>query len=685
MNLSHLPILPNCLILLIVMLGLSPASADVKLPAIFSDHMVLEKSDRVPVWGKADPGEGVTVSCDGQSFQATAGTDGKWRGELNLSASKPGPHELIAQGKNRVSITDVLVGEVWVASGQSNMAMALKPTIGSDQEIALPANPPIRQFTVGGLSGDDPQENCKGKWVTASPETVGGFSAVAYHFAKSLMRELQIPVGIINSSVGGTPSESWTSSEALASDPDLKVAVEGIRTRINEYPAAEAAYATALQEWIVKNNRQDKPSADAMTFSGSGVPADGWITVKVPGVVSGDGLPSAGVFWLRKEIPIAAAAAGQPLRIDLDAMAGMVTFYWDGKLVPTESMATSGLPVRCNVPSLLVTAGNHTLAVRVFSPTGPVQFRKDPKAGTLSLAGLWLAKAEFALPDLNAAQVASLPKPPAKPPAPQQTPANLFNGMIHPIIPYAISGVIWYQGEANANRAFQYRTAFPLLINDWRKRWDRGEMPFLFCQLASYSDKPVAPGESAWAELREAQSLALKLPNTGQAVLIDIGEAKDIHPRNKKDAGERLARIALANVHGKKIPFSGPVFESMKIENGRARLTFIHTDGGLAAKPLPATYDLKTSTSETAPLVRNSPGGELEGFAICGEDRKWVWADAKIQGESVVVWSDKVPQPTAVRYAWAHNPTCNFFNGAGLPASPFRTDDFPASTKDVKF
>ena len=670
-----------CLVLLAVIS--SPLCAAVKLPAIFSDHMVLEKSDRVPVWGKADPGEKVAVACAGQSFQTVTEADGKWRGVLDLSGVGPGPHEFVVEGNTRIALTDVLVGEVWVASGQSNMAMPLSQTSAASEEVARPPDPLLRQFTVGGLSGDEPQDNCKGKWVTASPETVGGFSAVAYHFAKSLMRELQIPVGIINSSVGGTPSESWTSSEALASDPDLKASVEGIRTRIKEYPAAEAAYAAALQEWIVKNNRQDKPVADTMTFAGSGVPADGWTTVKVPGVVSGDGLPATGAIWLRKEIPD--VAAGQPLRIDLDAMAGTVTFYWDGKLVPTEPVATSGLPVRCHVPAALVTAGNHTLAVRVFSPTGPVQFRKDPKAGTLSLAGPWLAKAEFALPDLNAAQVASLPKPPAKPPAPQQTPANLFNGMIHPIIPYAISGVIWYQGEANANRAFQYRTAFPLMINDWRKRWDRGEMPFLFCQLASYSNKVPVPGESAWAELREAQTLTLKLPNTGQAVLIDIGEALDIHPRNKKEAGERLARIALANVHGKKIPFSGPVFESMKIENGRACLTFTHTDGGLTAKPLPPTYDLKTATSETAPLVRNSPGGDLEGFAICGEDRNWVWADAKIEGETVVVWSDKISKPVAVRYGWANNPTCNLVNGAGLPASPFRTDDFPASTKDAKF
>ncbi|MEI8310912.1 MAG: sialate O-acetylesterase, partial [Verrucomicrobiota bacterium] len=534
-----------------------------------------------------------------------------------------------------------------------------------------------------GLSGAEPEDDCKGKWVSASPETIAAFSAVGYYFAQSLRRELQTPVGIINTSVGGTPSEAWTSREALATDPDLKATVDRLDTLAKEYPAAEIAHGKAMNEWIAKNHRQDKPAADPAAFTA--VPAEGWTSVTLPGIVSGKDLPPAGAIWLRKDIPVAAATARQPLRIDLGPINGTVSLYWDGQPFPVEPMAAPGAPVFCALPAAVVTEGNHALAVRVFTPLAPVQLAREPKAGTLSMAGPWLAKAEFALPALPPAETAALPKPPAKPPTSQRFPGTLFNAMIHPIIPYAIHGVIWYQGEANANRGYQYRTAFPLLITDWRKRWSRGDFPFLFCQLASYSNKPAVPGESAWAELREAQSLALKLPQTGQAVLIDIGEALDIHPRNKKDAGDRLARIALDRSHGKSIPFSGPVFDAMKIENGRVRLTFTHAEGGLAAKPLPPTYDLKSSASQTAPLVRNSPGAELEGFAICGEDRKWVWADAKIEGKSVVVWSDKVPQPAAVRYAWANNPTCNLVNSSGLPASPFRTDDFPASTKDVKF
>lgn len=261
----------------------------------------------------------------------------------------------------------------------------------------------------------------------------------------------------------------------------------------------------------------------------------------------------------------------------------------------------------------------------------------------------------------------------------------LFNGMIHPILPYAISGVIWYQGESNAGRAYQYRTAFPLMIADWRKHWNQGDFPFYFCQLANYMAKKPEPGDSAWAELREAQAMTLARANTGQAVLIDIGESGDIHPRNKKDAGERLALIALAKDYNKSIPYSGPVYDSMNIAGGKATIKFKHVDEGLVAKPLPETFVVKSQTNETAPLVRNSPASQLEGFAICGEDKKWVWADAKIDGQTVVVWSDKVPAPVAVRYAWADNPTCNLYNTAGLPASPFRTDDFPPTTKDAKY
>jgi len=485
------------------------AVADIKLPAIISDHMVLKKGSKIPIWGKAEPGEAVKVTLGDVSAKATADSTGKWIASLDLSESKAGPFTLNVAGKNQIAVNDVLVGEVWLASGQSNMAFLLEKQTGSAEDIAKSANPALRQFQVTRVEPPEPSDEGGGKWTVASPETSGKFSAVGYYFQKQLNKELGVPVGIISTGVGGSACEAWISPQSIEADPHLKAARE----------ASLQARLTATKA----------------------------------------------VFRSRTE------------------------------------------------------------------------------------------------------------------------PSCLFNGMIHPILSYPINGVIWYQGETNVSRAWQYRSAFPMLIKDWRTQWKQPDLPFYFCQLANFKPKTAAPEESPDAELRESQSLALKLPHTGQAVLIDIGEAGDIHPRNKKDVGDRLARIALADCHGKKIAFSGPVYQSMKIEGDKIRLTFTHTDGGLTAKPLPATYDVKTEKGVTAPLVRNSPNSELAGFAICGADHKWVWADAKIDGDSVVVWSDQVPKPVAVRYAWASNPTCNLYNGAGLPASPFRTDDEPATTRDAVF
>ncbi|TSA37416.1 MAG: sialate O-acetylesterase [Verrucomicrobiaceae bacterium] len=497
-----------CVAMIIAMLP-GVAWAEVKLPAIISDHMVLKKGLGIRIWGKEDPGVTVTVTLGDNSTKTVAGPDGRWSALLDLSAAKAGPFDLTVEGKNKVVVHDVLVGEVWLASGQSNMAFFLEKQTGSAEEIASPANPALRQFQVTRAEPPQPAEDGQGTWTVASPETSGKFSAVGYFFQKQLNKELGIPVGIISTGIGGSACEAWISPQSIETDPHLKQARE----------ASIQARLTATKA----------------------------------------------IFRSRTE------------------------------------------------------------------------------------------------------------------------PSCLFNGMIHPLVSYTINGVIWYQGETNVPRAWQYRSAFPMLIKDWRTQWNQPDLPFYFCQLANFKPKLATPDESADAELRESQSLALNLPNTGQAVLIDIGEAGDIHPKNKKDVGDRLARIALANCHGKKIPFSGPVYQSMKIEGGKIRLMFAHTDGGLVAKPLPATYDVKTDAGVTAPLVRNSPKSALEGFAICGADHKWVWADAKIDGGSVVVWSDQVPQPVAVRYAWASNPTCNLYNGAGLPASPFRTDDERLTTRDVIF
>ena len=663
------------------------AWADVKLPSIISDHMVLKKSSQVPIWGTADPGEDVKVAMNGLSASTKADAGGKWTIVLDLKNSATGPFEMVIEGKNKLTVSDVVVGEVWVASGQSNMEWVVSNTLDADKEIAGSANPLLRQFLVKKNAVADPTEVAEGIWFAASPETTGRFSAVGYFFAKKLQGELKVPVGFVNTSWGGTPSEAWTSAEALDSDPDLKAARERVRTAVIEHPGKRKAFVDGLGAWIQETGREDTPVADPAAFSGEDVPTDGWVPVKLPGEVAAPGLPKAGVVWLRKEVTLPAASL-LPLNLPID---GFDSVYWNGKLlkqttyqdIPSQGYSRRSGPY--DIPADAVKVGKNVLAIRLYEPVGPAKFFGEPKAGAASLAGEWLAKAEKEFPDIAAEKLAAAPALPAKPPGASSTAAFLFNGMIQPILPYAISGAIWYQGESNAGRAYQYRTAFPLMISDWRKQWKQGDFPFYFCQLANFQAKNPEPGESSWAELREAQSLTLKLPATGQAVLIDIGESADIHPRNKKDVGDRLALIALAKDYGKKIPFSGPVYDSMKIEGGRAALTFRYTVGGLVAKPLPDTFTVKSQTNETAPLVRNCPNSQLEGFAIFGEDKKWVWADAKIDGAKVIVWSDKVPSPTAVRYAWADNPTCNLFNGAGLPASPFRTDDFPPLTLNGKY
>ena len=673
----------------IAAISTATAFADVKLPAIISDHMVLEKSAKVPVWGKADPGEEVTVRLDGQAAKATADAAGKWMTSLNLKDSAPGPFELTVEGKNKLAIADVVVGEVWVASGQSNMEFTVGRSLDADKVIAQSENPLLRQFLVKKNPSREALDDTEGAWVAAGPATTGGFTAVGYFFARRLQNELKVPVGLIHTSWGGTPSEAWTSVEGIDSIPDLKAARERLWTQTEEFPAKKQAFIDGFATWLKENAREDKPAADAAAFAGTDVSTDGWVPIKVPGVITAKGLPETGAVWLRKEVNIPAKQTTN-LRLSLP-IDGFESVYWNGKLLKQTTYldALGNGNIRrygpYDIPAAEVREGKNVLAIRFFEPVSPAKFAGEPKADAISLSGDWMAKAEYDFPALDPQKVAAAPQQPANPPGPQNVASFLFNGMIHPIIPYAISGVIWYQGEANAWRAYQYRTAFPLLITDWRKQWNQGDFPFYFCQLANYMAKKPEPGDCNWAEVRDAQSRTLKLPNTGQAVLIDIGESGDIHPRNKKDVGERLALVSLAKNYKKSIPYSGPVYDSMKIADGKAVLTFKQAGDGLVAKPLPETFVVKSQTNETAPLIRNSPASQLEGFAICGEDKKWVWADAKIQGNKVVVSSDKVPAPVAVRYAWADNPTCNLYNSAGLPSSPFRTDDFPPITLNGKY
>ncbi|HSI83685.1 MAG TPA: sialate O-acetylesterase [Candidatus Methylacidiphilales bacterium] len=679
---------------------LSSARADVKLPAIFSDHAVLQKSDKVPVWGKADPGEAVTVTLDGVKAETKAGADGKWRVVLNLKDKGEGPYELLVEGKNKIAVTDVLVGDVWVCSGQSNMEWVMNNTTDAKTEIDRSANPKLRHFLVQKSTNAVPQDEFQAKdvrnplsntWVLADPATTGGMTAVGYWFGKTLNAELKRPIGLVHTSWGGTPSEAWTSFEGCEKDPDLKASKETMVSGLLAYPEKLKAYTDNFPVWAEKYGRLDKDTADAQAYAGKDIDTSSWKKVILPNTFAKVGLPDSGVTWLRKTINVPEAAAKQNLKFSLGTIGDFDAVYWNGVKIGASSFKTldpknAFSPREYSVPAAQVTAGESVLAIRVYTPAGnggvttPRNGNFRYGAGNTPLNGEWLAKNEVELPPLSDEAKAAYIAPPRRPTGPQNTPGFLYNAMISPLLPYAITGAIWYQGESNAGRAYNYSKVFPIMIEDWRAHWEQGPFPFYFCQLANFMAKTDTPKESGWAELREAQTKTLSLPNTGMAVLIDIGESADIHPRNKKDAGERLGKAALAQTYGVKIPYSGPKYKSQTVEGDKIRLSFEHTDGGLVAKKLPETFSVQSSKNETKPLVLPSTDSELQGFYICGEDKVWKWAQAKVDGESVVVWSSEVPKPIAVRYAWADNPTCNLYNGAGFPAIPFRTDDFPPIT-----
>jgi sialate O-acetylesterase len=658
--------------------------ADVRLPPIISDHMVLARAHSVPLWGKADPGEKVSVELAGKTWQTAAGADGRWFLRVDLAGIGAGPFRMVAKGRNEVVVEDVLVGRVWVASGQSNMEFPLRGTLGADDEIAHSTNPLLRVFRVAKIGRREPVEDCDGHWVVVGPESAGALTAVGYYFAKRLQRELHLPVGIIDASWSGTYSELWMSEDAIRGVDTLRAGDGERRRLLAEYAVQKQKFVADYAAWLQTRGREDRPCPDPARFAGESISPEEWNVINLPGNLFGQ--PFTGAAWIRKEIdiPEAALKTGRDFKVLLGDIEGFEQAYWNGIKVSETSYKTypgAGYPRYFPIPPQLLRIGKNTIAVRIYAPAASPKVTIDPdrfKGGAVSLAGKWLVKAEYGLPPLPSSAAETVPKPPKQPPA--GAAGSIFNGVISPITSYAVDGVVWYQGESDAGRAYEYRTALRALIADWRAKWKQPHLPFYICQLHSYGPKQSTPGESEYAEVRESQAAVLSLPETGMVVLLDLGESNDEHPRNKKEAGDRLAALVLVKRFGKSLDYSGPEYESMKIEDGAIRLKFRHTEGGLVARPLPPVYDVSTLIGKTAPLVRNSPGSALEGFSICGEDRHWVWADARIAGDSVLVWSSHVPQPIAVRYGWADNPTVNLANGSGLPAAPFRTDDFPART-----
>jgi len=473
----------------------------VKLPAVISDHMVLQQGAPVRVWGSASPGEDVRVEFHGQTVAAKAGANGKWSAWLRPLVAA-GPLEMKI---NDAVIHDVLVGEVWLSSGQSNMEFKLQQAVNHDEEIAKADYPMIHLFQVKRAVADQPAEDVAGTWQVCSPATVKTFSAVQYFFTRHLLNHLHVPMGMIESDWGGTPAQSWTSKEALAADPALKFILDYWDGAVSKYPAARLAWEQRVAAW-------EKSAAEARA------------------------------------------------------------------------------------------AGN-TPPPRPAAPEGPGH---------------------------------------------PNTPAGLWNGMIAPLVPYTIRGAIWYQGESNANsdqHAYNYRRLFATMIEDWRNRWGEGDFPFLFVQLANYQTN------GRWPVLRESQSETLRLANTAMAVTIDIGEPKDIHPKNKQDVGLRLALAARAIAYGQPVEYSGPVYRTATPEGGALRVYFTHADG-----------------------MAGRGATEIKGFEVAGADGKFAPADAKVEGATIVLTSASVAAPLTVRYGWADDPGCNLVNQAGLPASPFRSE-----------
>jgi sialate O-acetylesterase len=639
----------------------STARADVKLPALVGDNMVVQQGVKVRVWGWAEPGERVAVAMAGKVASAVTDAKGKW--EVWIGPYEAGgPHGMSISGKNTITLRNVLVGEVWVGSGQSNMEWQLQNAMNGAAEIAKANHPEIRFFTVTKKTSPTPLDDVEGRWVVCSPETAGSFSAVAYFFGREIHQELKVPVGLIHSSWGGTPAEAWTSRPALAASPDFKPMVDALDSSAKGQPEARREYEAALAKWEEEHFLQDTGNADTgrakPDFSDAG-----WKTMKLPQLWESAGLDIDGSVWFRKTVDLPADWAGKDLALSLGPIDDFDTTYFNGTKVGAIGRETPNFylaPRKYTVPGSAVRAGRNVIAVRAFDHVGGGGFGGSSADMTLapagaaaadpiSLAGEWRYDIENGVASRNV----DFGTQPVAPPGVNNpnSPTVLYNAMLAPLTSYTIRGAIWYQGEANANRGRQYRTLFPTMIRDWRSAWGAGDFPFLFVQLANWQPRKAEPSESGWAELREAQLMTLKEPATGMAVVIDIGEADDIHPRNKHDVGHRLAVWALAKTYGKKLEYSGPLYESFKVEGKEARIRFSHADG-----------------------LRAMNGDEPVGFAVAGSDKKFVWAKAKIEGDTVVVWSDAVAKPEAVRYAWADNPAANLYNGAGLPASPFRTD-----------
>lgn len=625
-----------------------PAAAALRLAPPIGDGMVIQRRAAVPVWGWAAPEGEVTVTLGGHRDVTRADATGRWRLELPPRPAG-GPYELrVESAGEALRVRDVLVGDVWLCSGQSNMEWTVRDARDAEAEIAAADDPWIRHFKVPRSWAETPAAALAGGgWEPADPEHVGGFTAVGYFFARRLRPHVGVPIGLINSTWGGSRIEAWMSAGSLGLDAaGVREVLEQERVREREVLARLEAKAGGLPE-------SDRGLVDGEArWAAADLDESAWHPIAVPALWEEAGWEGMdGIGWYRTGFVLTAAETAAGVRLGLGRIDDSDTSWVNGRRVGATENAWNRARLYDVPPGALV-AGRNVLAVRVEDTGGGGGIYGDPEllfveagGARRPLAGTWRFRLGAVSLDFEERK--------------RDVPTLLYNRMIHPLLELPIRGVLWYQGESNTgpDDAFVYRRLFRAMIEDWRRGWGDAGLPFLFAQLAAFMAPPEEPGESGWALLRESQSAALALPGTAQVVLVDAGDAADVHPRDKQVVGERLALAARKVAYGEEVVFSGPVYRGHEVADGRVLVDFDHVGGGLVAGDGP----------------RASP----TGFAVAGADRRFVWAEARIEGGRVVVWSELVPDPVAVRYGWADNPEgANLYNREGLPAAPFRTDDW---------
>jgi sialate O-acetylesterase len=616
----------------------------VKLPQLLRDSMILQRDADVKIWGWASPKEKIKISFKNKNYKTTTGADGKWL--VTLSPMKAGgPYWMDITASNKIILKEILVGDVWFCSGQSNMVHQLNIHDVTYAKDILEANyPQIRQFWIPTLNNLEGPKNDlpTGFWKSAVGEDVRPFSAVAYFFAKKIYEKYQVPIGIINASVGGTPIEAWTSEEGLKDFSVLQTTIQKNKDTAYVNDINRKAFRPSLPS-------KDKGLLGPVKWYDINYLAKGWKNINIPGYWEDQGIKDLnGVVWYRKEIDIPASMTGKPAKAFLGRIVDADVLYINGKQV---GITTYQYPQRrYKIPEGVLKPGKNIFVVKVTNNAGKGGFVPDKPycifsgADTIDLKGTWQYKVgEVFAPGPAAPQSINA----------QNQPTALYNAMVAPATNYAIKGMLWYQGESNAGRPQDYEQLQKALIADWRSKWNQGDIPFLYVQLPNFMEANYLPEESNWALIREAQLNSLSVPNTAMAVAIDLGEWNDIHPGNKKDVGERLALAAEKLAYGENIVYSGPLYESSAIIDNKIVISFKHTGSGL------------TTNDAEAP----------QQFAIAGSNKKFIWANAKIEGNKVIVWSEEISEPKYVRYAWADNPAKpNLYNKEGLPASPFTTD-----------